>query len=185
MANRVVIVPGNGCTDVLNSNWYGWLADEIRQKWPGVDVIVRDMPDPYVAKESIWIPFIKEDIGVHENSIVIGHSSGAVCAMRLLETTKLLGAILVATCYTDLGDSNERASGYFSRPWLWDEIKGNADFIHQFHSTDDPLIPVAEARFVAEQLQGDNHQYDELTGKSHFFQPFPEILDVLDNYLVK
>jgi hypothetical protein len=40
------------------------------------------MPDPMEAKESIWIPFLKE-IGVDEHTLIIGHSSGAVCGMRL------------------------------------------------------------------------------------------------------
>jgi hypothetical protein len=42
--------------------------------------------------------------------------------MRLLEENEILGVILVATCHTDLGDANERASGYFSDPWKWDQI---------------------------------------------------------------
>ena len=27
--SRVVIVPGNGCTQVRDANWYGWLEDEL------------------------------------------------------------------------------------------------------------------------------------------------------------
>ena len=30
------------------------------------------------------------------------------------------------------GIENERASGYYSRPWLWDDIKANARHIIQF-----------------------------------------------------
>lgn len=45
-----------------------------------------------------------------------------------------------------------------------------ATFIHQFHSKDDHLIPVAEARFVAQQLAGKNHTYEELEGSP---EPFP------------
>jgi len=44
------------------------------------------MPDPYKAREKIWIPFIKEKLKNEENIYIIGHSSGAVCLMRLLET---------------------------------------------------------------------------------------------------
>jgi hypothetical protein len=67
--------------------------------------------------------------GIKEGSIVIGHSSGAVAALRLLEENKLLGAILVSACYTDLGDENEKRSGYYSTEWKWDQIRNNADFI--------------------------------------------------------
>ena len=140
---RFVILPGNGGGSILSSNWYGWLAQSLS---PKVEVIARDMPDPYVARESAWIPFIKDELKVDEHTIVVGHSSGACCAMRLAETIKLGGVILVSAAHTDLGDENERASGYFSRPWDWDAIKTNTKFIHQFHSTDDHLIPVSEAR---------------------------------------
>jgi hypothetical protein len=59
---RVVILPGNGCTDVYESNWYGWLAERL-QSMPSFfsEVVLRDMPDPIDAKESIWLPFMKGD----------------------------------------------------------------------------------------------------------------------------
>ena len=45
------------------------------------------MPDPDLAREKIWIPFIKEKLGNDANVLkyVIGHSSGSVAIMRLLE----------------------------------------------------------------------------------------------------
>jgi hypothetical protein len=35
-----------------------------------------------VARESIWIPFMRDKLHCDENTIVIGHSSGAEAAMR-------------------------------------------------------------------------------------------------------
>lgn len=113
---------------------------------------------------------------------MVGHSTGALLAMRLLEVHKVYGVILVAAAHTDLGDAGERASGYFDTEWNWEAQKSNATFIHQFHSTDDHLIPVAEARFVAQQLAGENHTYEELDGYSHFFQPFQQLLDAIDRH---
>ena len=182
---KIVILPGNGCVDVLNSNWYGDFALQASKTFPEYEIVLRNMPVPYVAKESIWIPFIKNDIGVDENTIIVGHSSGAVCAMRLLETTILKGVILVATCYTDLGDENEKASGYFNREWLWDDIKKNAkNFITQYHSEDDHLIPIKEARYVAEKLNCQTHEYIEMKNNSHFFCLFPELLLNLKKHLL-
>jgi predicted alpha/beta hydrolase family esterase len=117
-----------------------------------------------------------------ENTVVVGHSTGALLVMKLLETHRIHGAILVAAAHTDLGDEGERASGYFDTQWDWEAMKPNATFIHQFHSADDHLIPVAEARFVAEQLKGGNHVYEELDGYSHFFGPFQPLLDCVNTY---
>ncbi len=54
-----------------------------------------------------------------------------------LETRKVRGAIIVSAYHSDLGDRQERESGYFSRPWLWDAIAANAGFLVQYHSVDD------------------------------------------------
>ena len=94
---------------------------------------------------------------------------------------KLRGAILVAAAYTDLGDAHEARSEYFSRPWDWDKMKTTgAQDIVCFHGEDDHLIPVAEARHIASKLKGDNFEYMELPSASHFFEPWPEILEVMD-----
>ena len=104
--------------------------------------------------------------------------------MRLLEAedvTRLRGAVLVAAAHTDLGDEGERRSGYFDRPWDWEKIKEGADGIHLFHGVDDPLIPVREARHIAEMLDdAENFQYQEMPGMLHFFRPWQELLDVMD-----
>ena len=35
--------------------------------------------------------------------------------MRFAETRRVRGIVLVSACVTDLGDENERSSGYYSR----------------------------------------------------------------------
>lgn len=61
------------------------------------------------------------------DDVVVGHSSGALLAMRLLEgERKIKGAVLVACAHTDLGDENERASEYFDVPWQFDKMRNNA-----------------------------------------------------------
>ena len=176
---RVIIVPGNGCTNVRTSNWYGWMQRRLIDSNLFSEVVVETMPDPYEAKRSIWLPFIRSFMrdGDSVNTVVIGHSSGAVAAMRLLEDTPLLGCVLVSACHTDLDAPSERISGYYpgfldgvecANEWQWDKIRANAGWILQFHSVDDPFIPRAEADYVAEQL---GSEYVCFEDKSHFFTP--------------
>ncbi|KAJ9446044.1 putative hydrolase YdeN [Diplonema papillatum] len=47
-----------------------------------VHVVLRNMPDPEVARRGVWLPFIKDRLGANERTLVIGHSSGAVAAVR-------------------------------------------------------------------------------------------------------
>lgn len=183
---RVVLIPGMGCTPVASSNWYAWFANQMEQRSYVDECILRDFPDPYQCKESVWVPFIKDEIGLDESTVIVGHSSGAACAMRLLEDDdcpKLLGAILVAAAHTDLGDPHEAKSEYFNRPWQWEKMKQGAQHIVLFHGTDDHLILVQEARFIASKMSSEtdsNFEYKEMDGMSHFFSPWEELLEVMD-----
>ena len=146
---RAVIVPGNGCSNVRSSNWYGWLEKRLLQDGRFSEVVVKDMPDPLEARRSIWLPFMIAALGCDASTVVIGHSSGAVAAMRLLEEHELAGALLVSACHTDLGCASERAAGYYppsGGPWQWEAIQRNAGGnVCVLHSDDDPFIPLREA----------------------------------------
>jgi uncharacterized protein len=72
-----------------------------------------------------------------------------------------LGIILVSACYTDLGCESEREAGYYKDEWQWNKIKENVSFIQQFHSEDDPFIPMEEADFVHKNLGSDYHVYKD------------------------
>lgn len=115
---RIVIIPGMGCVPVLECNWYAWLQQTLEKDFNDrVKIVLEDMPDPHGARESQWLPFIRDVLKFDEKTILIGHSSGCAAIMRILEKDKIRGAILVAAAYTDLGDEGERESEYFNRPW--------------------------------------------------------------------
>jgi len=181
---KVVICPGMGCD--IHSNWYKWFQTEMGKRKYVSSCVLKNFPDQPKCRESVWVPFVVDEIGLDANTVVVGHSTGAALAMRLLEASNnkfdgpLKGVVLVAAAYTDLGDEGERRSEYFSRPWDWTKMKEGADKIHLFHGTDDHLIPVIEARHIADKMKGDNFEYSELPNKSHFFNPFSEIVDVMD-----
>jgi predicted alpha/beta hydrolase family esterase len=175
---RVAILPGNGCVNVRRSNWYGWLARELGES--GIEVALVDMPDPHGASEKLWLATCRDELRCDENTVVVGHSSGAACAMRLAETTRLGGLCLVSAYYTDLGEEGERDAGYFNRPWEWERIRANTagNFgIVQFGAADDCFLPLAEQQHVVDSLKADFRRTD---GRSHYMEPtFPELLALL------
>ncbi|CAE7263649.1 Rbbp9 [Symbiodinium natans] len=176
---RCVIAPGNGCSPIQEANWYAWLASSLKRSRTFEEVHLRDFPDPDEAKREIWVKFLQEDLAVGPDTVLVGHSSGAQAAMRFAEQEVVGGLVLVAACHSDLGDALERASGYYpprGGPWNWAAIRRNTGWIVQFHSEDDPLVPVSEGRAVAQELQS---EYIELKGRSHFFEPCEELLEVL------
>lgn len=175
MKQKVVIIPGNGNSNVETDNWYSWVRG--RLVGLGYHVVMRNMPDPEIAHANIWLPYIERELGADENTIIIGHSSGGVAALRYLESHKLLGAIVVGVNYTDLGDAGERESGYYDEPWHWDKIKGNAKWIVQFCSPEDPYININEPYYIHDKLGTELH---DIRGAGHFMTSvFPELLAVL------
>lgn len=173
---HIVIIPGNGAGDVMAANWYGWAKKNL-EKIPGVTCDLRNMPDPVVARESVWIPFMKDEMKCCEETLIIGHSSGAEAAMRFAEKYTVKGIIVVSACVSDLGDEHERASGYYSRPWEWDKIKANTEWRVQFGSTDDPFIPWSEQQQVADGMTSELHKFDD---KGHFMNTsFPKLIEVV------
>lgn len=171
---KVVIIHGNGgCTNQVN--WIPWLKAELVKN--NIKVIAPTMPDNVEAKASIWLPYMHDKLQCDKNTIIVGHSSGAVAAMRYAEQYKILGSVLVAACYTDLGYKSERISGYYDAPWRWNAIKNNQPWIVQFASNDDPFIPIEEARHIHEQLASD---YYEFTNQGHFMdKTIPQLVSII------
>ncbi len=161
------------------SNWFPFVRDALQDM--DAEVIAQDMPDPALARKDIWLPFIEK----YAPDVLIGHSSGAVAIMRYLEKNPCRLAILVGAYYTDLGDYTEQQSGYFEGAWQWDTIRKNAGSIHIFASTDDPYIPIEQARFIRDHLDAVYHEYDD---QGHFGEDvqkteFPEIVKVVQQNL--
>lgn len=180
---KTIFIPGNGGGSPKD-NWFPYLKTELEKL--GVTVLASEFTDNKLAREKYWIPFLKNELKADETSILIGHSTGAIAAMRYAEKYKIAGSVLVATYYTDLNNETEKASGYFDRSWDWNAIKNNQQWIIEFASTDDPWIPINEPRFIHEKL---NTEYYEFTDQGHFGFPekkaeFPQLLDALKKKLV-
>lgn len=182
---KVIILPGNNNTHITDY-WYQDVKQKLEQA--GLEVIAENMPDPVVARKTIWIPYIKKHIKKDEETILIGHSSGATAILSFLETHTCKAAILVGTYYTDLNDSLEKESGYFDKPWNWEAIKNNAEKIIIFAAENDPYIPIEEPRHIQKMLDAEYHEYSE---GGHFSsdkdgnekKTFPEIVEAVKKIL--
>lgn len=176
------MIHGNGNSSGQD-NWFPWLKAELEKL--GVACETPNFPNPKEAKADDWLPFLKNELRADENTILIGHSSGAVAAMRFAEQNKIYGSVLVGTYYTDLGYEDEKASGYFDTPWNWDAIRENQKWVIVFASEDDPYISIEEPHLISDKLKA---EYHEMNGEGHFGEgnsklQFPELLEALQKKL--
>ena len=175
MKHRIVFIHGNETTHWSHA-WGAWLKTELEKL--GFETFFETMPDSILARSEYWLPFLQDQAKVGANDVIVGWSSGAVAAMRYVEDHKILGSVLVAPCYTDLGEEMEKQSGYFNKPWHWDKIRSNQQKIGLIWSDDDPFIPQDEFEFIAKQLQPSRIK---LAGRKHFIEQkqFPELLQYI------
>jgi predicted alpha/beta hydrolase family esterase len=159
---RAILIHGNGGGKPTD-NWLPYLKRELEKI--GVKTDAPQFPDADLARASYWIPFLKDILKADEKTIIIGHSSGAIAAMKFAEENQILGSVLVGAYHSDLGIENEKLSGYFDAPWDWESIRKNQKWIIQFASTDDRWIPIAEARYISEHLKT---EYYEFSDRGHF-----------------
>jgi len=177
MKLRIIFIHGNQSTH-WSFAWAPWLKQELEKQ--GFEIFFETFPDSIIARAEYWLPFLKEHIKAGENDVIVGWSSGAVAALRYAEENKIRGSVLVAPCYTDLGDELEKQSGYFKKSWNWESIKANQKSIALVHSDNDPFVPQDQFVFITEKLKPD---VIKISGAKHFIeqQTFPELL----NYLIK
>eukprot|EP00466_Bigelowiella_natans_P016691 jgi/Bigna1/89114/estExt_fgenesh1_pg.C_440021 len=169
---RIIIVPSNKDDSSL---WYRNLGSHLRTEVQ----LMEDFPNPYHTMtkrwERIWIDAMRE-FQPDENTVLIGHMSGAEAVLRFIEDHRVAGVILVATP----GDEYYAGERH-GRLYRWESIRGNTDFIVQFHSVDDPLGKIEEARNVAANA---NAELIVLKDRGTFLQgTFPELMDFLKSKL--
>jgi len=119
---HVFVLPGNGGGDILGANWYGWVRDTLNKEVGEGVCVARNMPNPskfctlvlklnflrknlfvlVVAPMSLWLPFMKNELKIGEQDVIIGHSSGACAAIRFAEKHKVFAIVLVGAYVSDL-----------------------------------------------------------------------------------
>lgn len=123
---------------------------------------------------------MERELHCDEKTIIIGHRSRALAAMRYAETHQVYALVLMSAYTSDLGDENEHTSGYFSHPWKWEKIKTNCPHIIQLGSTEDPFLPWKKQE-VADRLDAKLYKF---TDRGHFQNTeFHELIRVVKSML--
>ncbi len=150
---RVIIV--HGTEGSPESNWFPWLASQLKEKQ--VEVISPQFPTPRGQSLDSWMQILREVVGeLRPTDIVVGHSTGVVFLLHALEhaSCSVRATFLVAGFTSFLGiEKYDRLNETFLQPPLhWMRIRENAGAIHLYAGSDDPYVPRACAVELEDML---------------------------------
>lgn len=180
---NVLILHGTGNNS--QDNWFPWLKKELEEK--GYKVWVPDLPNSDKPNYERYNKFIFSKWSFDNESLLIGHSSGAVEILRILgalpENIVVKKTILVAGFKDNL--NYEPVFEMFEEPFNWEKIKNRCKEFIFIHSDNDPYVSLEHGEFLKEKLGG---KLVILKGQKHFsvstlgekYRKFPELLKYLE-----
>lgn len=150
----------------------------------GYEVWLPKLPNSETPNMRKYVSFLTSgNFDYNTETILIGHSSGAVAIFGLLNKieTKIDSAYLVSAFKDNLDWT--ALDGLFEEPFNFAEIQDKAKKIIFVHSDTDPYGPLADAKHLSEQVSG---QLIVLEGQGHFntgsnpkYTEFPELLQLI------
>jgi predicted alpha/beta hydrolase family esterase len=181
MKNALIL---HGTDDNPQANWFPWLKTELEKK--NYHVWLPHLPQADRPNISRYNKVLLHNDFDYQNAYIIGHSSGAVAALGLLQ--KLPDDVQIDTCIMvgsfkdDLGW--EVLKELFLEPFDFEKIKKHAKKFILVHATDDPYCPLEHAQYLSEKLNG---ELIILPDQKHFstgtagekYRKFPFLLDLI------
>lgn len=185
---KAIILHGTGGTP--ESNWFRWLKRELQNK--GLEVWLPALPDtarPSLRKNVNFIS-THAPFQVDNDTIVIGHSSGATLALALVQELKdPIGALVTVSAFVPMPEvynatAWEANARLFDIEFDWPRIRNGAKVRLMFHSDDDPYIPVSVAEHIAQKTEA---ELVVIPSQGHFnleegpeYSSFPLLLSQLE-----
>lgn len=175
-----------------SKHWFPWLKSELENL--GHEVWVPDLPDAERPNIQKYNNLLLNSGWDFNDSVIIGHSSGAVAILGLLEAlpedVKINAAILAGAFTKRLSESPswEMLKELFEKPFDFETIKQRVNKFIFAHSKDDPICDINEARELCWAVNGEMIEFDEMghftTSHDPRFIKFPELLDVIKSRIL-
>lgn len=165
-------------------HWFPWLKEELEKE--GFNVVIPDFPTPENQSRENWLDVFEEyDKLLDEEAVLIGHSTGAVFTLNVLQRydQEVAGCFLVAGFTGPLGSErfDPLNRSFAERDFDWEDLREKAEFF-LYHSEDDPYVPVEKAESLTDNLEGGLRRYSD---RKHINQDsgFTEFQDLLTDIL--
>lgn len=185
---QALILHGTDATPA--HNWFIWMKQCLEER--GYVVWLPQLPNSSKPSTEVYNNFLfsNPDFSFDEDTIIIGHSSGAVEILSLLQNLpseqKIQAAFLVSAFKDWLGW--ETLSDLFIESLDFENIKQKAERIVFIHSDNDPHCPIEHPQYLASKLnaeliikEGQGHFNTEISPK---YSEFPELLKIIEKNIV-
>lgn len=184
---KAVILHGTGGSP--DDNWFRWLENELQAK--GLTVWLPQLPhaEQPSLKEEIEFVTANTPFAFDEETVIIGHSSGASLALALVSTAQApIGALMVVSPFVPTDEPYaattwEANAKLFDTPIDLSAIRRKALQRLVVHSDDDPYIPLSVASSIADASHA---EFVMIPGQGHFnlehsdtYKTFPLLLSLL------
>ncbi len=135
-------------------NWFRWLEDKLKVK--GLQVWLPTLPDAELPSSREWLDFIHENapFKIDEDTLIVGHSSGAILALLIAQESKeKVGAGVIVSVFHDNSLGWDANSQFFDEHFDFEKITRNfSRRILCIHSDTDPYVPLEQAKYVADNI---------------------------------
>lgn len=177
---KAVILHGTNSTS--QNGWFPYVKSELEKL--GYKVWVPDLPGADAPNIERYNQFLLDSDWDFNDNLIIGHSSGSVGILGLLqalpEGLKTGTAILVGTFRGDLGREDLKGVDV---EFDFDKIKTKADKFIVVHSDNDPYCPLDGAKWIVKKLQA---ELILIPGGQHFsshidprYKRFPKLIEII------
>ncbi len=168
-------------------HWYPWLKSQLETR--GYEVWVPDLPHAEHPDTSEMTQFLlSNNIWSFQDNLIIGHSSGSVEVLYLLQAlpvdVTVKTAVIVSPFDHPLPGMEQQHDRIFLTPLDLNRVQTRTEKFIFVHGDDDPWCPLDGAASLARQTDG---ELVVVPGGKHFstsldpaYTTFPKLLEILD-----
>jgi len=150
---RAVILHGtDGAPD---HNWFPWLKKELESR--GYEVWIPELPNNHFPNRHVYNDFLFNSGWDFSDNLVIGHSSGAVSTLNLIQDERcpkidvgVLVGIWASMDGTEL-DKLQFKDLFGPDGFDFNKLKAKSNHLLFIHGDDDPHCPLEQAKWLAGQ----------------------------------
>lgn len=165
VAKRYVLL--HGFTATPDANFHPWLKQQLEAL--GAEVIVPALPNTEHPTEEGQVGYVLEHVPFDQETVLLGHSLGAVVALKVVEKLKhpIAGLALVAGfTEPDFIEHPRPFAETFHWTFDWAKIRKNVVAITVLRAHQDTAVPAAAVQKLADALRA--QVSDAISQDDHF-----------------